>query len=181
MFWVSWNSKHVICLKIRIYYTEKYSSLICCHGNTILDINIPSTVLHGPCFVIILMKCEANWVKIRCWIQSILKMTHFLLPVGGAIILTPNSHIYAIGIIQRTNWWSLIKIRKCMWMLLDTSCFSFLAIISTPRHKQTIRDIKNPLAILHPQCLEIMLTKFGGNRVKNLWQVYQIPEHALFT
>ena len=55
-----------------------------------------------------------------------------------------------------------------MWMLLDTSCFSFLAIISTPRHEQTIRDIKNPLAILHPQCLEIMLTKFGGNRVKNL-------------
>ncbi len=67
-----------------------------------LDINIPFTVLHRPCFDIILMKFEANRLKIRCWIQSILKMTHFLLPVGGAITLTPNSHIYALG-INTTN------------------------------------------------------------------------------
>ena len=146
-----------------------------------LDINIPPADLYRLCFNIILMKFEANRVKIRCWIQSILKMTHFLLPVGGAITLTPNSHIYAIDIIQWIIWWSLIKIRKCMWMVLDTSCFSFLAIISKPRHEQTVWDIKNPLAIFHPQCLEIMLTEFGGKRVKNLWQVYQIPEHALFT
>ena len=160
---------------------EKYSSLTCCHANNFLDINIPLADLYRLCFNIILMKFEANRVIIRCWIQIILKMTHFLLPVGGAITLTPNSHIYAIDIIQRIIWWSLIKIRKCMWTVLDTSCFSFLAIISTPRHEQTVRDIKNPLAIFHPQCLEIMLTEFGGNREKNLWQVFQIPEHALFT
>ena len=107
-------------------------------------------------------------------------MAHFLLPVGGAIMLTLNSHIYTISIIQRTNQWSLIKFRKGMWMLLDISCFSLFALISTPRHGQTVRDIKNPLAIFHPQCLEIMFTEFGGNHVKNLWQVYQIPEHAFF-
>ncbi len=130
-----------------------------------LDINIPFTVLHRLCFDIILMKFEANRLKIRCWIQSILKMTHFLLPVGGAITLTPNSHIYALGIIQRTKPWSLIKIRQCMWMLLDASCLSFFAINSSPRHGQTVRDIKNILAILRPQCLEIMFSEFGGNRV----------------
>ncbi len=35
-----------------------------CHGNSILDINIPFTVSHRPCFDIILMKFEANWVKV---------------------------------------------------------------------------------------------------------------------
>ncbi len=107
-------------------------------------------------------------------------MTHFLLPVGGAITLTPNSHIYALGIIQRTKPWSLIKIRQCMWMLLDASCLSFFAINSSPRHGQTVRDIKNILAILRPQCLEIMFTEFGGNRVVIFRGVYQIPEHAFF-
>ena len=67
-----------------------------------------------------------------------------------------------------------------MWMLLDISCFSFFALISTPRHEQTVRDIKNPLAILHPQCLEIMITEFRGKQLENLRGVYQIPEHALF-
>ncbi len=95
-------------------------------------------------------------------------MTHFLLPVGGAITLTPNSHIYALGI------------RQCMWMLLDASCLSFFAINSSPRHRQTVRDIKNILAILRPQCLEIMFSEFGGNRLVILRRVYQIPEHALF-
>ena len=177
MFWVLCNSEHVICLKIT---RTEYSSLTRCHGNTILDINIPTTDLHRPCFIIILMKFEANWVKIRCWIQSILKMTHFLLPVGGAITLTPNSHIYAIGIIQGTNQWSLIKIKECMWMWLDFACLSFFALISTPRHGQTVRDIKNPLAIFHPQCLEIMFTEFRGKRLKVLRGVFQIPEHAFF-
>jgi len=74
------------------------------------------------------MKFEANWVKVRCWIQSILKRTHFLLPVGGAITLITNSHIYAISIIHRTNHWSVIKIRQCMWTLLDTSCISILRL-----------------------------------------------------
>ncbi len=175
MCWVSWHSKHVICFKIT---RNKFSSLKRCHGNSIIDINIPFTVLHRPCFDIILMKFEANRLKIRCWIQSILKMTHFLLPVGGAITLTPNSHIYALGIIQRTKPWSLIKIRQCMWMLLDASCLSFFAINSSPRHGQTVRDIKNILAILRPQCLEIMFTEFGGNRVVIFRGVYQIPEHA---
>ncbi len=45
----------------------------------------------------------------------------------------------------------------------------FLSLIfrinSSPRHGQTVRDIKNILAILRPQCLEIMFTEFGGNRV----------------
>ncbi len=161
-------------------HQKQISSLKRCHGNSIIDINIPFTVLHRPCFDIILMKFEANRLKIRCWIQSILKMTHFLLPVGGAITLTPNSHIYALGIIQRTKPWSLIKIRQCMWMLLDASCLSFFAINSSPRHGQTVRDIKNILAILRPQCLEIMFTEFGGNRVVIFRGVYQIPEHALF-
>ncbi len=144
MFWVSWHSKHVICLKIT---RNKFSTLKHCHGNSIIDINIPFTVSHRPCVDIILMKFEANRLKIRCWIQSILKMTHFLLPVGGAITLTPNSHVYALGIIQRTKPWSLIKIRQCMWMLLDASCLSFFTINSSPRHGQTVRDIKNILAI----------------------------------
>ncbi len=56
-------------------------------------------------------------------------MTHFLLPVGGAITLTHNCHIDAIGFIHRTNHWSVIKIRQCMWTLLDTSCISILVII----------------------------------------------------
>ncbi len=30
------------------------------------DINMPLTVSHRPCFDIILMKFEANWVKVRC-------------------------------------------------------------------------------------------------------------------
>ena len=67
-----------------------------------------------------------------------------------------------------------------MWMLLDISCFSFLAIISTPRYGQTVQDIKNPLAIFRPQCLEIMFTEFRGERVENLRGVFQIPEHAFF-
>ncbi len=69
-----------------------------------------------------------------------------------------------------------------MWLLLDASCLSFLAITSSPRHGQTVRDIKNILAILRPQYLEIifMFTEFGGNRVVILRGVYQIPEHALF-
>ena len=67
-----------------------------------------------------------------------------------------------------------------MWMLLDISCFLFLAIISKPRHEQTVRDIKNPLAIFHPQCLEIMFTEFRDERVENLRRVFQIPEHAFF-
>ncbi len=89
------------------------------------------------------------WSKLgkRCWIQSLLKMTHFLLPVGGAITLPHNCHIDAIGFIHRTNHWIVIKIRQCMWTLLDTSCLSILAITSSPRHGQTIRDIKNPSAI----------------------------------
>ena len=178
MFCVSCNSEHVICFKIT---RTEYSSLTRCHGNTMLDINIPTTDLHRPCFVIILMQFEANRVKIRCWIQSILKMTHFVLPVGGAITLDPNSHINVISIIKRTNPWSWIKIRKCMWMLLDTSCFSFFALISTPRHGETVRDIKNPLAILHPQCLEIMFTEFRGKQLKFLRGVFQIPEHVFFT
>ncbi len=36
-----------------------------CHGNSILDTNIPLTVSHRPCFYIILMKFETNWVKVR--------------------------------------------------------------------------------------------------------------------
>ncbi len=117
------------------------------------------------------MKFEANRLKIRCWIQSILKMTHFLLPVGGAITLTPNSHIYALGIIQRTKPWSLIKIRQCMWMLLDASCLSFFAINSSPRHGQTVRDIKNILAILRPQCwdhVHQVWWQSGGNPQRSI-------------
>ena len=67
-----------------------------------------------------------------------------------------------------------------MWMLLDISCFSYLTIISTPRHGQTVRDIKNPLAIFNHQCLDFMLTEFGGDRINRLGGVYQIPEHAFF-
>ncbi len=123
-------------------HQKKYWGLTRCHGNSILDINISLTVSHRPCFYSILMKFEANWVKVRWWIQSILKMTHFLLPVGGAITLPHNCHIDAIGFIHRTNHWSVIKIRQCMWTLLDTSCISILAITSSPRHRQTVRNIK---------------------------------------
>ncbi len=52
------------------------------------------------------------------------------------------------------------------------------AINSSPRHGQTVRDIKNILGILRPQCLEIMFTEFGGNRVVIFRGVYQIPEHG---
>ncbi len=126
-------------------HQKKYWGLTRCHGNSILDINIPFTVSHRPCFYNILMKFEANWVKVRWWIQSILKMTHFLLPVGGAITLPHNCHIDAIGFIHRTNHWSVIKIRQCMWTLLDTSCISILAITSSPRHGQTFEISKIPL------------------------------------
>ncbi len=148
---VHYSVKHVTlcCQQVALWLSLEKNIQVwhVCHGNNILDINIPSTVLHQPCFVIILMKFEANRVKIRCWILSILKTRHFLLSVGGTITLTPNSHIYAIGIIQRTNHWSLIKIRQCMWMLLGISCLSFLAITLSPRQGQTVRDIKNPFAI----------------------------------
>ena len=160
MFCVSCNSEHVICLKIT---REEYSGLTCCHGNNIIVSNIPSTVLYRPCFDIILMKFEANWVKIRCWIQSIFKMTHFLLSVGSAITLAPNSYIYVIGIIQWTNSWSLIKIRKCMWMLLDISCFSFFALISTPRHSQTFEISKIPWQFCIPNVLRSCSLSFEAN------------------
>ncbi len=93
--------------------TKKYWiwGLTRCHDNSILDINNPFTVSHRPCFYSILMKFEANWVKVRWWIQSILKMTHFLLPVGGAITLPHNCHINAIGFIHRTNRWDLYVYR----------------------------------------------------------------------
>jgi len=74
-----------------------------CHGNSFKDIKNPFTGLHLPCICIIQMKFEANRVKIRGWFQSILKMTHFLLPVGGAITLTHNSHIHVIVLLQRTQ------------------------------------------------------------------------------
>ncbi|ROL45219.1 hypothetical protein DPX16_23714 [Anabarilius grahami] len=41
-------------------------------------------------------------------------------------------------------------------------------------------DIKNPLAIFNHQCLDFMLTEFGGDRINRLGGVYQIPEHAFF-
>ncbi len=90
---------------------KEYWDLTRCHDNSILDINNPFTVSHRPCFYSILMKFEANWVKVRWWIQSILKMTHFLLPVGGAITLPHNWHINAIGFIHRTNRWDLYVYR----------------------------------------------------------------------
>ena len=37
------------------------------------------------------------------FVKSMLKVTHFLLPVGGAITLTHNSQICAIGLLQRTH------------------------------------------------------------------------------
>ncbi len=40
--------------------------------------------------------------------------------------------------------------------------------------RPTIGDIKNPFAILHPRCREIMLTKFGGDRMKTLGRVHEI-------
>uniref|UniRef100_A0A8C1PC51 Uncharacterized protein n=1 Tax=Cyprinus carpio TaxID=7962 RepID=A0A8C1PC51_CYPCA len=52
-----------------LFYSTSYdinSALICsvfltrCHGNNIIDINIPSIVLYRLCFVIILMKFEPN-------------------------------------------------------------------------------------------------------------------------
>ncbi len=67
-----------------------------------------------------------------------------------------------------------------MWTLLDTSCISILDITSPPRHGQTVRDIKNPSAILHPQCVEITFTEFGARLLKILGGVFQIPEHVLF-
>ncbi|ROJ57628.1 Peptidyl-prolyl cis-trans isomerase FKBP10 [Anabarilius grahami] len=45
---------------------------------------------------------------------------------------------------------------------------------------QSVRDIKNPLACFHHQCLDFMLTEFGGNRINCLGGVYQIPEHVFF-
>ncbi len=175
MCWVSWHSKHVYLLKNhqkqifnfetlpwQQYYRYQYSlhsftSAVCWHySDEVWSKSIKNKMLNS----------------------KHLKMTHFLLPVGGAITLTPNSHIYALGIIQRTKPWSLIKIRQCMWMLLGASCLSFFAINSSPRHGQTVRDIKNILAILRPQCLEIMFPEFGGNRVVIFRGVYQIPEHG---
>ncbi len=44
---------------------KEYWGLTRCHGNSILDINIPFRVSHRPCFYSILMKFEANWVKVR--------------------------------------------------------------------------------------------------------------------
>ncbi len=150
MCWVLWNSKHLKCLKIT---RKEYWGLTRCHGNSVLDINIPFTVSHRPCFYIILMKFEANWVKVRCWIQSILKTTHFLLPVGGAITLPHNCQIDAIGFIHRTNHWSVIKIRQCMWNLLDTSCISILTITSSPRHGKPFEISKIPPQFSIPNVL----------------------------
>jgi len=54
----------------------------------------------------------------------------------------------------------------------------FLAIISFPRHGQTVRDIKNPLATFHPQCLDFMLTEFRAMCLNSLGGVFHIPLHA---
>jgi hypothetical protein len=53
--------------------------------------------------------------------------------------------------------------------------FPLFAINSFPRHGQTVRDIKNPLAIFHPQCLDFMLTEFRGDWLNSLGVVYRIP------
>ncbi len=142
MCWVLWNSKQVSASKS----PEEILRFDTLPWQQYLDINIPFTVSHRPCFYSILIKFETNWVKVRCWIQRILKMTHFLLPVGGAITLPHNCHIDAIGFIHRTNHWS-DQIRQCMWTLLDTSCLSILAITSSPRHGQNPgRSISNSRA-----------------------------------
>jgi len=44
----------------------------------------------------------------------------------------------------------------------------FLAINLFPRHGQTFQDIKNPLAIFHPQCLDFTLTEFHGILINTL-------------
>ncbi len=151
-----------------------YWGLTRCHGNNILDINIPLTVSHRPFFDIILMKFEANWVKVRCWIQSILKMTHFLLPVGGAITLPHNCHIDAIGFIHRTNHWIVIKIRQCMWTLLDTSCLSILAITSSPRHRanhsryqKSLRNLASPMSWDHVHRVWCSCVENPGRSISN--------------
>ncbi len=149
MCWVLWNSKHLKCLKIT---RKEYWGLTRCNGNSILDINIPFTVLHRPCFYIILMKFEANWVKVRCWIQSILKMTHFLLPVGGAITLPHNCHIDAIGFIHNKP----LKCDQNQTMYVDfirhfLSLNSRHKFIASPRanrsrYQKSLRNLASPMS-----------------------------------
>ncbi len=153
---------------------------MCCHGNSFKDIKNPFTGLHLPCIYIIQMKFEANRVKIKGWFQSILKMTHFLLPVGGVITLTHNSHIHVIVLLQQAHCWSFIEIGWCMLKLWHTSCFTFLAIISFPRHGQTVWDIKNPLANFHPQCLDFTLTEFRRIWIRALGGVFKIPLQVFY-
>ncbi len=54
-------------------HRKRIFKLTRCHGNSILDINIPSTVLHGPCFDIILMKFETNRVKVNAEFKAFWK------------------------------------------------------------------------------------------------------------
>ncbi len=57
--------------------------------------------LHSFTSAVFLQYSDEVWSKLcksRWWIQSIFKMTHFLLPVGGAITLPHNCHINAIGL-----------------------------------------------------------------------------------
>jgi hypothetical protein len=56
--------------------------------------------------------------------------------------------------------------------------FPLFAINSFPRHGQTVRDIKNPLATFHRQSLDFMLTEFRGDWLNSLGGVYRIPLHA---
>ncbi|KAG1924564.1 hypothetical protein F2P79_026097, partial [Pimephales promelas] len=53
-------------------------------------------------------------------------------------------------------------------------------MISFPRHGQTVRDIKNPLANFHPQCLDFTLTEFRRMWIKALGGVFEIPLRAFY-
>lgn len=96
---------------------------------------------------------------------------------------------YNFELIILTSMWSASYNKEMakVWSKSDNVCWSyntprfpFSPYIFSPRQCQTIRDIKNPSQFFHPQCLEIMLTEFGMDRMKTLGWAFHNPEHAFF-
>lgn len=80
------------------------------------------------------------------------------------------------ALLPSASWWPYNHDprRRC-----ETFHFPFLTFI-TLSHGNTIRDVKNIFAILHLQCLELIVLKVGATYINPLGGVLQNPQHAIF-
>ncbi len=127
---------------------KEYWGLTRCHGNSILDINIPFRVSHRPCF---LQYSDEVWSKLGK--SKMVNSKHFenhTLPAASwwryklclIIVTSMRSASYTE---QTTELWS----NQTMYVDFIRHFLSLNSRhTSSPRHGQTVWDIKNPSAIL---------------------------------